>query len=759
MAGFAKSGIRLAQTPGWFDQLAALLSRELAPSSRKLRTALRLATMGTIGAGLIASAHVNNELGTYIVWLLVGAGPMMSLRKAVAFLIAEAGTLAATVVLAGILSETPWLMLPFLFALVSFTTYLGTTLKLGAALLLIQVTFLFIYYGVAYAPDEIGWSAAGEFGGSVIAFGTIVLFDNWIWPDRGEALLLEALGASVAHARSRLLQASNYYLNRRGAPRPPIPSPTSDLPAHMDLLNRAVAEGASAHRQAILLAGITRVARIAIEVDRLTFTARQNVSEEIRNMARPEIQATVNAIAAVLDEIAREIPTRIAVGVDQPPPASRTRARSAFDALAARVIQIRPKYIGTASTAEIENFASFDDSLAVLTAHIERLLDEPPQPPAAAPSNNAAPRSTAPDPDVVRFSMKVGLCVVIGYVIGLITQRADLSTILTTILITALPTYGAALRKMILRIVGVIIGGTLTLLTIIIVTPNFETLPAYMMALFVVFFISSYSALSSGRISYAGKQIGTTFALAFAGLSPAFDVYAPLWRIWGVLLGTLITGIVFFLMWPEYAGDSLLPRLCKVIRDTLSLMPGGAAANTENQIQNANSATMRSLAEILEVADDAQVEGRTSLVNHNAIVEAAGTLRRIANRLASIATDRIVNPLPQLDPVTESAREAVLEAIRRHLQTWLEFFSGPDSLNAAAAQAVEQSHSLDDMQAPLDQFGSRLEEHEFARIASWSLEHRRDLLAELHSMRRLEVLTSDLNRWLPQIPGSSSPPR
>ena len=245
----------------------------------------------------------------------------------------------------------------------------------------------------------------------------------------------------------------------------------------------------------------------------------------------------------------------------------------------------------------------------------------------------------------------------------------------------------------------------------------------------------------------------------FAGLSPAFDIYEPLWRIWGILLGTFVVAIVAFLMWPEYAGDSFLPRLRKVIRDTLSLMPGGAAANTENEIQQANSATMRSLAEILEVADDAQVEGRTSMVNHNAIVEAAGTLRRIANRLASIATGRIVNPVPQLDPVTESAREAVLDAIRRHLQSWLDFFSGAESLSAAAAQAVARSHSLDDMEAPLDQFGSRLEEKEFARIESWPLEQRRALLAELHSMRRLEFLISDLNRWLPQIPGSSSPPR
>ena len=42
------------------------------------------------------------------------------------------------------------------------------------------------------------------------------------------------------------------------------------------------------------------------------------------------------------------------------------------------------------------------------------------------------------------------------YVVGIVTHRSDLSTILTTVLITALPTYGAALRKMILRIVGAI---------------------------------------------------------------------------------------------------------------------------------------------------------------------------------------------------------------------------------------------------------------------------------------------------------------
>ncbi|MGA9305517.1 MAG: FUSC family protein, partial [Candidatus Sulfotelmatobacter sp.] len=538
MAGFAKPEIRLAQPPGWFDQLAALLGRELAPTSRKIRTALRMTTIATIGAGLITSCHVNNQLGTYIVWLLVGAGPMMAPRKAVAFLIVEAFALAASVLMAGILVESPWLLLPFLFAVISLTTYIGATFKLGAALLLIQVVCLDTFYNVVFAPDQIGWAAAGIFGGSVIAFGTIVLFDNWLWPDPAEDILLKSLGASAAGDRSRLLAAANYYLDRQGTPRPPLPPPTSDLPAHMNLLNQATAEGVSAHRQAILLAAVTRVARIGLEVDRLILMARQNVPGQVRAMLRPEIQATVDAIATVLDELAHELPTYVAVGDDKPPPASRTRARSAMDALNARVLQVRPVYLSTASRAELENFAEFTDSLGTLTRQIEHLLDEPPQPPVAGPEIPVPRSADAPDPAVIRYSLKVGLCVVIGYLVGIVDQRPELNTILTTVIITALPTYGAALRKMNLRIVGAIIGGVISLLTIIIVTPNFSTLPAYLLAVAVVFYISAYSSLSSGRVAYAGKQIGTTFALVFTGLSPAFDIYVPLWRIWAILLGT-----------------------------------------------------------------------------------------------------------------------------------------------------------------------------------------------------------------------------
>jgi hypothetical protein len=163
------------------------------------------------------------------------------------------------------------------------------------------------------------------------------------------------------------------------------------------------------------------------------------------------------------------------------------------------------------------------------------------------------------------------------------------------------------------------------------------------------------------------------------------------------------------------------------------------------------------LTEFLEIADDAQLEGRTCAVYHDGIVEAAGTLRRISNRLSSIATARVLIQMPQLDPVTELARERVFNTIRRQLNSWLDFFSGDESFSASAARAIaEKQHSADELAQPLNEFSSRLEEGGFARLASWPLEPRRTMLAELQLMRRLDVLLSELNRYLADVPG---PPR
>ena len=222
MAGFIEQQLGIQRPLVWLDRLEALVARELAPSARKIRTALRIATIVTIAIGLDASCHVNSPLGAVIVWLLAGAGPMMSIRKALAWQIAVMLALITSVIMARAFAETPWLMLPFVFVWISLSTYVGATRKLGVGIVVIQIVCLITFYGVVFAPQEIGWNAAASFDGSAIAFGVIVLFDNWLWPDPGEPILMESLGASVARARSQLARGfevfsrlAKVYLGRR----------------------------------------------------------------------------------------------------------------------------------------------------------------------------------------------------------------------------------------------------------------------------------------------------------------------------------------------------------------------------------------------------------------------------------------------------------------------------------------------------------------------------------------------------------------
>ncbi|HEY2106949.1 MAG TPA: FUSC family protein [Candidatus Binataceae bacterium] len=749
-----KSGLSI-----WLDGLAKLLVEELAPRPRRFRSSLRWTTIATIGVGLMAACHVRSVLGPYIVFLMLGPVPMMSPRTGLFYLAGVAPLLAASVPLAGILVETPWLLLPFIGTFVALSTYISVTRKLGPIGLVSQVITLDAFYGATFAPDDFGWSNAAVFGGFAIAMALIAAFDTWLWPDPAEAILLESLAGSLGRQRERFVQTTAYYLNEPGAARPAEPPVVSETPMQVDLLNRAVVEGVSVHRRAVLLAAITAIERLHLQVSYLMIAARETVAQGVRTMVRPELQTVCGAIADTYEELAREVRSEIRTGLDLPPGPVAARVRPAMDALSARVAAVRPVYIGSASAAEIANFGDFTEGLNGIVRLVERPLDEPPAVPVpaaatAAPASQPDPApASPPDPALVPYCLKVALCVVIGYVIGLVTHRADLSTILTTIIVAALPTYGATLRKMRLRIIGAVLGGAVALLAIIIATPNFDTLPSYMLVTFVVVFISFYASLSSGRVAYAGKQLGTTFLLVFGGLSPAPDIYSPLWRTWGILLGTVVVTVIFLILSPVYAGDSLLPRLRKVIGDTLSIIPG--AARTIGEINRIDNEITAVLSEIMQVADDARMEGRRSLIDHDAVVEAAGTIRRIANRLATLSVRRLIDPLPRLDDATEAAADAAFAAIQKRLESWLAFYQGPESLSARRTNALAGGHARNEIAQPVEDFTNRIEEGQFARIAAWSLEQRRRMLAELQSLRRLDFLMSELETYLSGIPGDA----
>ncbi len=732
------------RTPSRLGAFASRIQNEFALRPHRVRSALRSATIGAIGAGIMTAAHIASPLGPYVVWMLAGTPTsMMSWRIAVIFTVAEAALIAASVIVARTLSQSPPLMLLFLGAFGFAATYLVNRYKLGSFGIIGEVLVLDNLYGVMFAPEQLGWRAGSGFAAVAVAIGLLALFDNLLWPDPADAILLESLAANLCHIRLRILESTRYYLDEHRGPIPPKIANWRELSGRLTLLARAQAEGISEHRRGVLLAIITRVARIESESDVIALLAAENrIAGAAGALLFPEIEAVVEAIGAALDEVANDPATMLRTGPDDSPAPAATQVTAVIRMLDSRIEEQRPNYIKRVDATELTNLSAFLSSLRAIARLIERPLDEP----AAAPEGG---RATASADDtgsgLEHYSLKVAISVVAAFVLGLASQRADLSTIMTTVIIAGLPTYGASRRKMNLRIIGSVLGGAITVAAIIITTPNFETLPSYIMVFFVVLLISAYAGQGSERIAYAGKQIGTTMALVFVGLSPSTAIDAPLWRIWGILLGTSVVALVFLFLWPEYSGKSLLPRLRKALGLAIMLDPREGLSEVMIRQRDAELAGL--LEQLLAIAEDARMEGRASGLNPDAVINAAGNLRRVAHRFERIALIRMRQPRPQLDRETEALEEAALGGIVKQLEAWHAHFVYPDLLEGDPSMP----NSTESITVVLENFSARVEADSFARLANWDTKARRTLLAELQSLRRLDFLMTELNNELSRI--------
>ena len=273
-----------------------------------------------------------------------------------------------------------------------------------------------------------------------------------------------------------------------------------------------------------------------------------------------------------------------------------------------------------------------------------------------------------------------------------------------------------------------------------------------MAVFFVALLPCAYLGLSSGRLAYPGKQAGITFALLFVGLSPSVREYEALWRLWGVLLGVIVVALVFIVLWPEYAGESMVPRMQKMLEMILALAPGGSVRPNESQIEALEIESAHTLSELLAVADDARLEGGRSGFDPDSVVEAVGTMRRIAHRLGSLAAGRNSQDMPALPPQLRNVRDAIDFALRAQFEACLDFVKrragGGGALSAWNENAAR---------APLDDLHNRIAADSFGAVSSWPLASRRVLLAEIETYRRLAVLTGELSEQLQRIALPSRP--
>jgi multidrug resistance protein MdtO len=178
-----------------------------------------------------------------------------------------------------------------------------------------------------------------------------------------------------------------------------------------------------------------------------------------------------------------------------------------------------------------------------------------------APSSN---RIFIPDafsnPEHLRYVLGGTLAAMLCYTLYVALAWPNLSTSVTTCVLTALTTIGSSRQKQILRVAGFVLGGVVFGLGAqIFVLPHIDSISGFTVLFASATAVAAWIGTSSSRLSYAGVQFAFAFYLIHMS---EFSIQTSLTvgrdRVLGVLLGITMMWLVFERLFPRTASDEMI---------------------------------------------------------------------------------------------------------------------------------------------------------------------------------------------------------
>jgi multidrug resistance protein MdtO len=282
------------------------------------------------------------------------------------------------------------------------------------------------------------------------------------------------------------------------------------------------------------------------------------------------------------------------------------------------------------------------------------------------------------NPDYIRYALKTTAAAMFCYFLYSQLDWPGIHTAFLTCYIVSLGTTAETVEKLTLRIVGCLVGAAAGYGTMIFLIPYLTSITALMVVVFAAALASGYVAAGSPRISYAGFQIAFAFFLCvIQGPSPAFDLSTARDRVIGILIGNVVTYLVFTNLWPISVGKRIDPAIATLLHRLSAMMTadprsrGALAAQaqstlaeiqTDIELANYEPSTMRAteawLAARRRVAEEIGALGSVLLLSAD---NDATTRTQIADRLETLA-DRFAGPgvRPPTNPQVEWSASPLL---------------------------------------------------------------------------------------------------
>ncbi len=156
------------------------------------------------------------------------------------------------------------------------------------------------------------------------------------------------------------------------------------------------------------------------------------------------------------------------------------------------------------------------------------------------------------NPAYVRFGLKVALASMTCYIIYSALDWPGIRTAFITCCFIALESTEATMRKATLRLAGCAVGGLLGFLAIMYLVPHMVSIVSLVLVTAAGTALAGWVAAGSERIAYAGLQIALAFFMClFQGFAPDTHFETIRNRVVGIVLGIVVTSIVFRHLWPE----------------------------------------------------------------------------------------------------------------------------------------------------------------------------------------------------------------
>lgn len=188
---------------------------------------------------------------------------------------------------------------------------------------------------------------------------------------------------------------------------------------------------------------------------------------------------------------------------------------------------------------------------------------DPNTPPVPSAKQPAMVADAFTNPAYVRYALKTLLACMICYVFYLGVDWEGIHTCMLTCVIVANPSIGSSYQKMILRFGGALCGAVLALLITILVIPWLDNIVELLCVLAPILLFGAWIATGSERSSYVGTQMIVTFSLATLEntFGPMYDLVEIRDRAVGIIIGTLVSAVIYTFIWPESESTALPQKL------------------------------------------------------------------------------------------------------------------------------------------------------------------------------------------------------